>query len=105
MEERLKASCIISILNCGHYNQSVVIGCTGGSFVFSDGEEYNIWQLEIDNSIHVDDIFCGYDCPEKPGFYVWEGEIEPVEDDQPNYYGEWRNATKEDMAGLINKTT
>lgn len=75
----------------------VLVHYTGG-----DISGWNVWREEIENSIYITDIFAGYEePPKKPGFYVWEGEIEPIHDDQPHFYGKWRPATKEDMAKLV----
>ncbi len=94
MNQKLKASCIAVVV----YYQKLIVSYSGGGY-----DHYNIWEVEIDNSIYISDIFCGYSQPpDKPGFYVWEGEIEPVFEDQPIYDGIWRKATKDDMAALIN---
>ena len=94
---RAKASCVIRVMACGATIEAYLIGYSGG--IVGD---CNIWAEEVDNSPHCDDIFFNAGYPQdKPGFYVWEGEIEPVYGDAPNFYGDWRPATKKDMAALI----
>lgn len=97
---KVKASCIAvaMYLNPNHI-QTTIIHHTGGVV----GDQC-LWLDEIDNSNNISDIFYNYaQPPVKPGFYVWEGELEPVHDDQPVFYGKWREATKQDMTSLITK--
>lgn len=93
----VKASCIAVVLPTNGY-PSLIIWYEGGVV-----GEFNTWEDEIENtSPYVDDVFAGYDHPpSQPGFYVWEGELEPMYDDQANFYGKWRPATKEDMCKLV----
>lgn len=101
MCNKIKASCmaVVMYLNPNHI-QATIIHHSGGIY----GEQ-NLWLEEIDNSTDISDIFFHYEQPpRKPGFYVWEGELEPVHEDQPGFYGKWRDATKEDMISLVEVT-
>ncbi len=94
---RVKASCVIRVMKSGSGMESYLIGYSGG--ILGDS---NLWELEIDHSMHCDDIFFNKDYPQDDdGFFVWEGEMEPVFEDAPEFYGKWRPATKEDMAALV----
>jgi len=97
LQTRVKASCTVSVMLSGDTLESIVIGYTGG--IVGD---LNVWEQEMANSINCDDIFFDHPGPpEKPGFYVFEGTLEPVYEDAPSFDGVWRPATKEDMASLI----
>ena len=97
-ESRVAGKCIMAVIQCGSYTTEFIIWREGGDF----DDESNIWDLELNEfAANAEDIFGGYAHPDKPGFYVWEGEIKPIVEEQPEYYGEWRKATKEDMASLV----
>lgn len=96
---KIKASCVAVVFDHNSYHKATLISYSGG---YCDIHEYNIWEEEINNSPDIDDIFFDYPQPPKePGFYVWEGELEGVPQDQPIFYGAWRPATKDDMSALI----
>lgn len=95
---RVKGKCIIAVISCGSYTTGVILWHTGGNY---DGNQ-NVWAEEISEyAANIDDIFIDYKYPDEPGLYVWEGEIEPIYDDAPGYYGEWRPATQEDISVLV----
>lgn len=97
MNNRFKASCIAATVSDGYKNHCVIVGYTCESIA-----AHVVWGPEIENSIYIKDIFCGYDePPNKEGFWVWEGQIQPVGDDQPLYFGKWRPATINDFRNLI----
>lgn len=94
----LAASCVAVVLEGDGSNHCLLISYSGGEI-----GGYNAWRDEFENTtLYIDEIFAGYpQPPNNPGFYVWEGEIEPVHEDQSKFYGKWRPATKEDMAALV----
>lgn len=104
-EKNMKVDCMKTegtltavVIDLGHLVHKVAIGYTGGDY----DDDCNIWLEELDNSIEVDDIFCTTDdCPSNPGFYVWEGKVQPVYDDAPEFEGSWREATADDMLRLL----
>ena len=94
------AKAVFCIIDFGYRIQGMLIGHSGGEY----GDGCNIWLEEAENSTDIDDIFWDNNDKKKPeeaGFWVWEGKIEPVYDDAPNYTGEWRKATPEDIIGLF----
>jgi hypothetical protein len=104
MKPVLNCSCVAAVMDIGGRRfQKTLVAFSGGDVMDEEGIIlWNIWAEEVENSDDIEDIFCTYDePPNKKGFYVWEGEITPVYDDQPRYNGAWRPATKEDMANLV----
>lgn len=98
-ERRFKASCIAVNIFDGSQTHCLIV-----HYSIDDFDAWDIWGIEVDNSIYIDDIFAGYEMPpQKEGCWVWEGEIKPVYDDQSCYYGKWRPATINDLKILIPK--
>lgn len=92
------AKAVFCILDFGYKTEGHLIGHSGGAY----GDGCNVWVEEAENSIHIDDIFWDdKKKPEEPGFWVWEGSVEPVYDDAPNYTGEWRKANPDDITELF----
>lgn len=98
MGPKVKGSCIANVMLVGNIIEKQIIHFEGGIV-----GEIDLWMEEIVNaSLDINDVFYGYEQPgDKPGVYVWEGELEYVHDDQPIFRGVWREATIDDLKTLL----